>query len=140
MSIKSSNIKNPADIKYNNILLCINNAFYKLRKYQKLLFQFLAYTAAVAMSSFLWWHWITNKTPYKLKNSKVVVLNHRKRDYNSKIPPKPTINILLLSAKSFLLANKNFFLLDIMMSINYYYDYCFYHLTSFSECLNIILG
>lgn len=37
ISVKDFDIKNLADIEYSHILLCTNNAFYKLMKYQKLL-------------------------------------------------------------------------------------------------------
>lgn len=50
LSIKGSKIENLVDIKYSHILLYINNALYKLIKYQKLLLQSSAYTSAITIS------------------------------------------------------------------------------------------
>lgn len=54
LSIESSEIEN-LDIEYNYILLCINNALYKLMEYQKFLPQSLKYIVVIAMNLTLRW-------------------------------------------------------------------------------------
>lgn len=85
-----------------------------------------------------------NKTPHLLKSLKATVLNLWERDYNSKILFKPTVDMLLSSAKkrstfdSFLQADKNLFIFDITVPINCYHNYCSNYLTSFLKYLDVV--
>lgn len=137
--------KENSDMEYSHILLCINNVLHKLIKYQGLLPHFLAYAAAVAMNPILRWHWMKSKAPHLFESLKAAVLNLLEGDYNSKVPPKPTIGMPLSLAEerstfdNFLQADKNFFLFDATAPIDRYHDYCSTCLTLFSECSDIVV-
>lgn len=97
------------------------------------------------MNPILRWHWIKSKTPLLLKSSKAAMFNLWEKDYNSKIPLKPTVGMSLPSAKkrstfnSFLQVDKDFFLFNAMAPIDCYHNYCSNCLTSFLECPDIVL-
>lgn len=86
-----------------------------------------------------------SKAPHFLESLKAAVLNLWERDYNSKVPPKPTVGMPLSSAEerstfdNFLQVDEDFFLFDTTAPINRYHDYCSTRLTLFSKCSDIVV-
>lgn len=117
------------DMEYSHLLPCINNALNKLIKYHELLPHSPAYAASVAMNPTLRWQWMKSKAPHVLESSQAVVLSLWERDYNSKVPPKPTVGMPLPTAEkrstfdSFLQLDEDFALFDATPPIDHYHDY-----------------
>lgn len=136
-----------SDMESNYILLCINNAFAKLMKYQEFLSHFPAYTTAVVMNPTLCWQWMKSKVPHLLESSQTTVFRLWEKDYNSKVLPKPAITIAAeirasnkaSSFDNFLQVEEDTDLFNAIAPIDMYQNYCTTHFTFFSKYSDIVI-
>lgn len=79
-----------------------------------------------------------------MNRSQAAVISLRERDYNSKVAPKPTVEMPVPSAEecskfdNFLQLDEDFAAFDAAALIDWYYNYCSNRWTAFAECPDVV--